>query len=382
MNTVAIDSKRISANLDRPAADAVGLPATMYTDAGVLAVEQKKLFEDGWVSVLAAGQLPKPGDVRPVTVAGRPLLVVRDRENQIRVFHNVCRHRGLKLVTEAGHTPGVITCAYHCWSYGLDGSLKGTPYLDGTAKSTPPESLRSRFGLLPVRSAVWLDTVFVNISGDAQPFEEFIKPLAERWSGFDLSQLRLADSTEFKVASNWKFAAENLLDLYHLPWVHAQLGGPEAVFQSEPAHLAPDIFGYMMPTFDAARAETGPTMTLFSPLPKRFEYALDLIMIFPNTGLLLTPSWAQVMILHGDTPSTTRQILNAYVVGDELFSAETEEARKGFVGYLHEVNVQDLSILARLQESREGGDSTDAGKFAPQWDDLALRFYKRVARAY
>jgi len=59
------------------------------------------------------------------------------------------RHRGLKLVTEAGHTPGVITCAYHCWSYGLDGSLKGTPYLDGTAKSTPPESLRSRFRAAP-----------------------------------------------------------------------------------------------------------------------------------------------------------------------------------------------------------------------------------------
>jgi choline monooxygenase len=170
--------------------------------------------------------------------------------------------------------------------------------------------------------------------------------------------------------------------LYHLPWVHAQLGGPEAVFQSEPAHIAPDIFGYMMPTFDAARAETGPTMPLFSPLPKRFEYALDLIMIFPNTGLLLTPSWAQVMILHGDSPSSTRQILNAYVVGDELFGAEHEEALKGFVGYLHEVNVQDLSILSRLQESRHGGDSTNAGKFAPQWDELAIRFYKRVARAY
>jgi len=382
MNTVAIDSRRISDNLNRPTADAIGLPAAMYTDPGVLAVEHKKLFEGGWVSVLAAGQLPKPGDVRPVTVAGRPLLVVRDRENQIRVFHNVCRHRGLKLVTEAAHSPGVITCAYHCWSYGLDGGLKGTPYLDGTAKSAPPEGMRSQLGLLPVRSTVWLDTVFVNISGDAQPFDEFIKPLAERWSGFDLSQLKLAESTEFKVASNWKFAAENLLDLYHLPWVHAQLGGPETVFHSEPTHLAPDIFGYIMPTFDAARAETGPTMTLFSPLPKKFEYALDLIWILPNTGLLLTPSWAQIMIIDSDAPSSSRQILNAYVVGDELLSAGNDEARKGFVDYLNEVNLQDLSILARLQETRQAGEAADAGKFVPQWDDLAIRFYQRVARAY
>jgi choline monooxygenase len=382
MNTVAIDAKRIADNLNRPTAEVIGLPATMYTDPGVLALEHKKLFEGGWTSVMAAGQLPKVGDMRPVTVAGRPLLVVRDRDNQIRVFHNVCRHRGIKLVNEPGRSPGVITCGYHCWSYGLDGSLKSTPYYDGTAKGAPPEALRSQLGLLPVRSAVWLDTVFVNISADAQPFEEFIKPLADRWSGFDLSQLKFAECTEFKVASNWKFAAENLLDLYHLPWVHAQLGGPEAVFHSEPTHLSPDIFGYIMPTFDAARAETGPTMPLFSPLPKQFEYALDLIWIFPNTGLLLTPSWAQIMLIDSDSPASSRQLLNAYVVGDDLLQPEMEEARSGFVGYLNEVNLQDLSILARLQETRQGGDATDAGRFAPEWDDLAIRFYKRVARIY
>ncbi|MGA8705835.1 MAG: hypothetical protein WB646_02495, partial [Steroidobacteraceae bacterium] len=70
------------------------------------------------------------------------------------------------------------------------------------------------------------------------------------------------------------------------------------------------------------------------------------------------------------------------VVGDELFNPENEEARKGFVGYLHEVNIQDLSILARLHESRQGGNATDAGRFAPEWDDLAIRLFKRIASAY
>jgi len=172
------------------------------------------------------------------------------------------------------------------------------------------------------------------------------------------------------------------LDLYHLPWVHAQLGGPEQVYHTEPTHLTNDLFGYIMPSFDAARAETGPTMPLFSSLPKTFEYALDIILLFPNTGILLAPSWAQVIILHGDTPSTTRQTLNGYVVGDELLKPENEEALAGFVGYLHEVNIQDMAILAGLQDGRRGGNATDAGRFAPCWDDLGLRLAKRVAQAY
>jgi choline monooxygenase len=382
MSTVAFEGKRVVEQLERAAAEALGLPAVTYTDPAFLTLEHQKLFEKGWVGVMAAQQLKKAGDVHPITVAGRPLLVVRNRDERIRVFHNVCRHRGLKLVNAPARTQGVITCPYHCWSYALDGSLRGTPYFDGTAKTAPPDNLKLQQGLIPVRSAVWFDTIFVNISGDAQPFDEFIRPVAERWSGFDLSELRLANARDFDVQSNWKFVAENFLDLYHLPWVHAQLGGPEQVYNTEPTHLTTDLFGYIMPTFDAARAETGPTMPLFSSLPKMFEYALDIILIFPNTGVLLAPSWAQVIIMHGDTASTTRQTLNGYVVGDELLKPENEEAINGFVGYLHEVNIQDLAILAALQDGRRGGSATDTGRFAPLWDDLALRLAKRIAQAY
>jgi choline monooxygenase len=382
MKTSMLQADQVVAALNRPAADALALPAVAYTDPEILDIERKRLFESGWVSVAAAQQLPNPGDARPVTVAGRPLLVLRDREGQIRVFHNVCRHRGLELVTEPTQLRGgVITCAYHCWSYGLDGGLKATPYWDGTPTSSPNEATRAQLGLLPVRFAVWFDTVFVNISGDAPPFEEFIRPLAERWSGFDLSLLRLADSSDFHVDSNWKFVAENFLDLYHLPWVHSQLGKPADVFNSEITELSDDLFGYVMPMFDAARAETGSTMPLFPSLPAKLEYALDLLYVFPNTGILLAPSWAQVISIQADSPVASRESLAAYVIGDELLKEENIEARQGFVGYLHEVNDQDLKILPRLQNSRRGG-ATDAGRFSPRWDGLAQRLARRVARAY
>jgi choline monooxygenase len=382
MTSAAINAKGIVDHLTQPAAEAYGLPAATYTDPAILTLEHQKLFEKGWIGTIAAQRLRKPGDVHPITVAGRPLLVVRDRDHQIRVFHNVCRHRGLKLVDAPAHTPGIITCMYHCWSYSLDGSLKGTPYFDGTAKTAPPEAIKSQLGLIPVRSTVWFDTVFVNISGDAPPFEQFIAPLAERWNGFSLSELQLADSSGFDVQANWKFAAENFLDLYHLPWVHAQLGGPEQAFHSEPIQLEEDFLGYCMPKFDAARAETGPTMPLFSSLPKKFEFALDLVLVFPNTGILLAPSWAQVIIMHPESPSLTKETLNAYLIGEELLKPENDEARNGFVGYLHEVNNQDMRILAAMQDGRRGGNATDTGRFAPLWDGLGISLARRVARAY
>jgi choline monooxygenase len=360
--------------------NAVPLPAAAYTDPFMLETERKRIFEAGWLSVGSTQQLPNPGDLRPVTVAGQSLLLVRDRDHTVRVFHNVCRHRGAALITEATQARGgVITCPYHCWGYGLDGSLKAAPYFDGSLKPVPEDRIRSRMGLVPVRSAVWLETIFVNLSGNAVPFEQFIRPVAERWNGFDLSLLRLAGSTPFEPAANWKFVVENFLDLYHLPFVHAQLGGPPQIYHSEPTHLNDDIFGYCMPTFDAARAETGPIFPLFPELPKQFEYALDLIYIFPNTGIIVTPSWAQVMIIHPDGPIRSRQVLDAYLVGDALMNDDGKEAREGLLGALNEVNTQDIEILRRLQLART--DSAQGqGLFAP-WDELTARFATRVSAA-
>jgi choline monooxygenase len=360
--------------------DAVALPAAAYTDPLMLETERKRIFEAGWVSVGSAQQLLNPGDLRPVTMAGHSLLLVHDRDHTIRVFHNVCRHRGAALITEATHARGgVITCPYHRWGYGLDGTLKAAPYFDGSPKPVPEDRIRSQMGLVPVRSAVWLETIFVNLSGNAEPFEEFIRPLSERWKGFDLSQLRLAGSMEFEPAANWKFVVENFLDLYHLPFVHAQLGDASQVYHSEPTYLSDDIFGYVMPTFDAARAETGPMMPLFPELPKKFEYALDLIYIFPNTGIVLTPSWSQVMIIHPDGPVRSRQILDAYLVGDTLMNDESKEAREGFMGLLREVNTQDIEILRKLQMARTDS-AQDQGLFAP-WDELTARLARRVSAA-
>ena len=119
--------------------------------------EQATLFRRNWVCAGFGHQIPDPGDIAPVTVAGTPLILVRDRDAQasIRVFHNVCRHRGNKLVNGICAGRKMIRCPYHSWVYGLGGKLHIKPHFDG-----PDSHVTQGEGLWPVNSKTWLDLVF------------------------------------------------------------------------------------------------------------------------------------------------------------------------------------------------------------------------------
>ena len=106
-----------------PIEEASGLPNTAYWSDEWLALEQEHCFRRSWVFAGAAAELPEPGDMKPIEIGGAPLIILRDQDGQIRALHNVCRHRGAKLVTEPCRKP-TLTCPYHAWSYGLNGKLR------------------------------------------------------------------------------------------------------------------------------------------------------------------------------------------------------------------------------------------------------------------
>ncbi len=193
------------------------LPAAAYTDPAEFAREQKLIFSAEWVWAGYAHWIANEGDVHPVEVAGKPLLMVRDGEGSVNVFHNSCRHRGMVVTQEPIEVTQRIQCAYHCWSYNLDGSLAAAPYFNRERRGAPSPEARQKLGLLPVPSAVWAGMIFVNLSPDPTPFEDVIGPLAERWSHIDFSRLHLAEERVFDLEVNWKLAVENFLDFYHLP---------------------------------------------------------------------------------------------------------------------------------------------------------------------
>ena len=111
-----------------------GLPNECYLNGEYTKIERKKLFEDKWVVIGVASSLPNPGDAKPYDLLGMPLIILRDKKNNIRVFHNVCSHRGYKLLQKPCSIKNVLRCPYHSWTYNFDGKLVATPHIGGMDK--------------------------------------------------------------------------------------------------------------------------------------------------------------------------------------------------------------------------------------------------------
>ena len=166
--------------VNRPTAIASALPNEAYTSETFFSAERDHLFSETWTCVGNACSVPNAGDARPVQLLGMPLVMVRQDSGDVTVFHNVCRHRGNQLVRQACTYKGSMMCPYHGWSYGTDGTLLATPHVGGHGVHDVHSIDRTETGLHEVATAVWLDLVFVNISGTADAFEDFITPLAAR----------------------------------------------------------------------------------------------------------------------------------------------------------------------------------------------------------
>jgi len=161
-----------------------GLPNECYNNKDYTALERKKIFEDKWVVVGVASSIPKSGDAKPFDLLGIPLILLRSKGNKIKVYHNVCSHRGYKILQKKCSIKNVLRCPYHSWSYNLEGKLVSTPHIGGMDKHNSKDFYKSANGLKEVRSYVWLDMIMVNISNNEIPFEQYIKPLQDRWSNF------------------------------------------------------------------------------------------------------------------------------------------------------------------------------------------------------
>jgi choline monooxygenase len=365
------------ARMRRPLAEAAGLPGEAYRDPAFLAEEMTRLFERRWISVGFGQQVASPGDVLPLTIGGHPLLLVRDGEGQLRVFHNVCRHRGLQLVEGTGcRSTKALTCPYHGWTYGLDGQCSSIPYWDRARLRPRRPALEEGYGLLEVSTRVWLDVVFVDLSGQAPPFEEVIEPLDKRWGGPRVGPRQVISRWEAELGVNWKLVIENFMDAYHLPFVHPQGGSPASAAQHEIVRLAPEVFGARYLHGGVARKWSSPIPPI-EGLADVLEDHAESFFLFPNTLLFAHPGFVAFRTIHPRGPEATYEIELVYVTPGAL-GPEYAEQRAAMASASRLINDQDLPILARLQATRASA-ALDRGRFLASWDTRAHLFQLRVA---
>ena len=193
------------------------LPASWYSDADVLRLEQQRIVRRTWQYAGARDSVAEPGAFITCRPGGVPAVVVRGRDAELRAFVNVCRHRGHEVAQGCGRRE-TLQCPYHAWTYDLDGSLRAAP-----RSEREPGFDRSEWSLQPMLVETWGPMVFVNLDLDAAPLDETLGQLPEELAahGVDpaLYEYR-GRSREWVVAANWKIVVENFLECYHCPVAH------------------------------------------------------------------------------------------------------------------------------------------------------------------
>ncbi len=340
------------------------LEAEAYTSEAFFALENERLFSGSWVFAGFAHELAGAGDAVPVTVAGQPMLLLRDAEGEIRAFHNVCRHRCLKLVDAPGNVGRAIRCPYHSWAYGLDGALLAAPYFGGREpRAAPPGFDRGRYGLAPVRSAAWHDWIFVNPDGAAPPLEDFVAPLRDRLDGIDLAPMRHLVTLDLgEVAANWKLLMENFIEPYHVQFVHAA-----TTEQPLTDHYTVNEPGCLGAGVDVSgAAERDGTLSADS------RY----LTLFPNFVFgLYIPDQIGVHLNVPLAPDRTLQRRAIYSLDPRPAPAGQAER---LARLWRDVHLEDHAICERLQQGRASGAATGGGVLSPVWEDSVRSFQELV----
>jgi choline monooxygenase len=373
--------------VSKPIKDAHGLPNECYTSKEYTLIERKKLFEDKWMVIGVASSLPNVGDAKPVDILGMPILLVRGKDKKIRVFHNVCSHRGLKLVTKPGNIKNVIRCPYHSWSYNFDGELVATPHIGGMNIHQTKDFERSKSNLKEIRSYIWLDLIMININNNEMSFEEYIKPLSDRWEEFwPIKDRELINHSNdfgyFKLNANcnWKFAIENYCESYHLPWVHPGLNSYSKIEDHYHIQGLPNRFAGQGTVVYNPRFEGKEKFPCFPNWPKNKENIAEYVALFPNVMLGIHKDHYYAYWLEPINHEFTLEHMELYYVGEEAANSKKfESLRKQNHKQWEDIQKEDVDIIQGMQIGRNS-PVYNGGNFSPIMDNPTHHFHKWVAQ--
>ena len=352
-----------------------GLPSALYTDPARLAEGTAALLRGGWAGLAAAGSVPAPGDALPVSFTGVPLLLLRGRDGALRVFQNVCRHRGVTLVDAPRRIEGAIRCPYHSWCYATDGRLVATPHVGGPGRNTCEGIDKAALGLIEVRSHVWRDVVWIDLSGEAPPFEAAMAGPIARWADFADAPLHHGASFELAPRTDWKLAVENYCEAYHLPWVHPGLNSYSRL-EDHYDITGSGHAGQGTRVYRQIRGEDGAAFPDFPGLPARWDTEAEYLACFPNVllGVHRDHAFAIVLLPEGpaDAPVTRELVHLYYAVPDPDPALAARNAAQW-----REVFEEDVGVVEAMQRGR-AAPGFDGGTLSPAMDGPTRHFHDWV----
>jgi choline monooxygenase len=360
----------------QPIETANGLPNEHYVSAEIYAEEREALWKSTWAGICVGADIPAPGDASPIDFLGVPLFVMRGRDGVIRVFQNVCRHRGMMLVGEPRKIEGAIRCPYHSWCYSHEGRLLATPHVGGPGINTHPDIKPAELSLLEVRSHVWMDVVYVNFSGDAPDFADLHADLMARWAEFDVPVYHGGDDSKFQLdcRTNWKLAVENFCESYHLPWIHPGLNSYSRLEDHYHIENAGKFSGQGTLVYRQIEDEDGNKFPDFDGLSEKWDSGGEYITVTPNVMLGVQRDQFFAIILEPKGPKQTLEHIHIYYSTPDT----TDDLRAKNAAQWKEVFIEDIGVVEGMQAAR-GAPGFDGGRFSPAMDGPTHLFHQWVA---
>lgn len=374
------------------------LPVAPYTSNDYFEREREKIFKHAWLCVGRVEEIPAPGDyiVRDIAVLNASIIVSRGKDGKIRAFHNVCMHRGNKIVWDEQGSCGAFICKYHGWSYTTDGNLIGVPEEDMFFNFQ-----KNRIRLCQLPAEVWEGFLFVNPDPHPrQTLPEFLGDLVPLLNGYPFDKLPFCFSYQADLKCNWKVIVDSQQEGYHAKTLHRRSLPGFLKNKENPSRHVVNIklyphsgvisyFGNRERTpspVEALAFKIGVALTKFAhdfapeKLPPGLNqtrdpnWAFDEYVIFPNFHLLL---FMGMYLTHTVWPiSVDRAIWDA-----RMYLPEPENAAQRFTAEFTKCMLRDawLEDGSTLEATQVGLNSGAISQLILQDQEVMIRhFHKQL----
>ena len=328
------DYQRIAGGYDQNPAAAMSLKAEAYTDPAWFALEQNAIFAKSWQWVCHVEKVREPGQYVTATIAGRSIVVLRDREGVLRAFYNVCKHRAHELLEGEG-TANHIMCPYHAWVYRLDGGLHRAPHTESLVGFNKDEIC-----LDAVRVEAFCGFIYVNLDSNAAPLAEQSGDLGREimyWAP-EVEELTFGHRLTYDIKSNWKNVVDNFLECYHCPTAHKDFC------------TLVDMDTYKVTThgmYSSHMADAGQNANSAYDVSNAAVKTHAVWWMYPTTCIMRYPGRPSMIILNiiPMGPDRTLETYDFYLVDQT-----PDEAEKEAIRYLDEVlQVEDIGLVESVQ---------------------------------
>lgn len=333
------------------------LPASWWTSPAIFELEKRAVFNKVWLYTIHSSRFKKPGDYFQFTVVGLNFFLIKTKKNEIKAFHNVCRHRAYPVIKKEKGSSVILGCKYHGWSYNTDGELTKAPHFDDV-----PGFDKLDNGLFEIKTHITKQgLIYINFDqgDDVIPFDDWFKGMQTEMEEYDFSDYEYEMSYELDGQFNWKTLMDGYQECYHCPTAHP---GLSKLFD------IPNTYK-VVPKSNYCRHYA---QIKDSPDNVGGEFNGLWCYCFPTNGInCYSPAWYSIRVLP-ISPSHT-------ILQYDIFCKKglAEEKKKEFIDFLQLVELEDFNLCELTQKNLNQGIYS-TGFLHPTKENGVLYYQNRV----